>query len=524
MGELKNITKARFAPSYDAIVIGTGMGGLTAGVEMSLAGKKVLVLEQHNLPGGFATTFVRGRYEFEATLHELLDFDTPEKKGTIRKILDQAGIEYELDRVPEAYVIVIPDEDINVIVPFDVNDFIETMVKEVPGTREKITRYMKICSDLYFGQQYIGDCAGKGEKPDPQVIMKDYPNLPGYIYKTVEEVDKEFDFVQRTKSILYPYWFYQGVANDTFSFAIWAYMLCGYLTTGAYVPSKRSHTMACSMTQRIRELGGQIEFNTKVEKINVEEGHVTGVELADGTIIKTNYVLSNAHPEVVYGKMISPSSAVPEFPVKMLNARINSCSCVTLYLGLDAEPDDIGIKYYEYFIADSMNTEKIHDQFNTLNAPMMQSAICLDKAVPGASGPGRCQLSMTGFVYGDALKDVTPENYQAVKDKFADDLINSFINATGANLREHIEEVEMVTPETWTRYTGAYKGQIFGYEQTPWDSVFARVASVNEEKKLDIKGLDFVGGCSPSAHAYSCTIKSGLLGTLRTLKEMEADK
>lgn len=520
----KSIIDSRFAECYDAVIIGSGMGGLTSGVEMALAGKKILVLEQHNLPGGFATTFVRGRYEFEATLHELLDFDTPERKGPIRQILDNAGIEYELERVPEAYVLVIPEENIDVVVPFGVDAFIDTMEKEVPGTREKMTRYMKVCGDMYYGQQYVSYCSVKGEKPDPLKIMQNFPNLLNYMHKTVEQVDKEFDLPHRAKCILYPYWFYQGVANDTFSFAIWAYMLFGYLTTGAYVPSKRSHTLACSMSQRIRNLGGQIEFNTKVEKIHVEEGKVVGVELADGTMIKTNHVLSNVHPEVVYGKMIAPKSEVPELPLKVINSRRNSCSCVTLYLGLDADPDDIGIKYYEYFIADSMDTEKIYDQFNTFGAPMMQSAICLDKAVPGASGPGRCQLSMTGFVFGDTWKDVTPENYNEVKDKFADALINSFINATGANLRDHIEEVEMVTPETWTRYTGAYKGQIFGYEQTPWDTVFARLAALPEEKKFDIKGLDFVGGCSPSAHAYSCTIKSGLLGSMRTLKEMEEDK
>ncbi len=81
----------RFKPHYDVVVIGAGMGGLSAGIHAALAGKDVLVLEQHNLPGGFATSFVRGRYEFEATLHELLDFDTPERMGPIRKLLNDAG-------------------------------------------------------------------------------------------------------------------------------------------------------------------------------------------------------------------------------------------------------------------------------------------------------------------------------------------------------------------------------------------------------------------------------------------------
>ena len=77
--------------AYDVVVIGAGNGGLTAAIRVLQGGYSCLLLEKHNLPGGFATSFKRGRFEFEASLHELNDFGSKEDPGDIRKGAGGAG-------------------------------------------------------------------------------------------------------------------------------------------------------------------------------------------------------------------------------------------------------------------------------------------------------------------------------------------------------------------------------------------------------------------------------------------------
>ena len=90
---------------YDAVVIGAGNGGLAAAIRILQGGYSCLLLEKHNLPGGFATSFKRGRFEFEASLHELNDYGSKEDPGDIRTLFRSLGVEDMIDwvRIPEAY-------------------------------------------------------------------------------------------------------------------------------------------------------------------------------------------------------------------------------------------------------------------------------------------------------------------------------------------------------------------------------------------------------------------------------------
>ena len=114
---------------YDAVVIGAGNGGLTAAIRLLQGGARVLLVEKHNIPGGFATSFRRGRFEFEASLHELNDFGTADNAGDVRVLFDELGVTDKIEwvQIPEAYRVISQAEKLDATMPFGVKAFIDKM-------------------------------------------------------------------------------------------------------------------------------------------------------------------------------------------------------------------------------------------------------------------------------------------------------------------------------------------------------------------------------------------------------------
>ncbi len=520
MSQIREIPK--LDESYDVVVIGAGNGGLAAGLALSAKGVKPLVLERHNLPGGFATSFVRGRFEFEASLHELSSIGPATNKSGVRIFLeDESKVDIDWVAVPEAYRLVLTDDNIDVTMPFGVDNYIEAMEKEVPGSREPLRNYITLCKDIVDALGFLEKLTGK---PDIMKIADFIKNAPSSLGElggmplkisnflktlpcTVDEVTRTFDIPAKAVKILYPYWCYLGIPTSRLSFTIWAAMLYHYLDYGAYIPRMRSHELASAIESAIRRNGGQVEYNTKVERIIVENGKVTGVETAAGDIIKTQHVISNASPTLTYNKLIYPESAVPAAAYKYVNARKNGASGFVVYLGLDAPPDVIGISDYGLFISNNMDTDDIYYSMEKPALTNMQASICLNNTIPYCSPPGTTIISMTTLYKSEAWSNVEPREYFRLKNKIADGMISQFENALNVNLCDHIEEIEVATPVTFARYTGTFGGGVYGYEPDPWDSIIPRVMSLKDESY--IKGLTFAGGYAEMCHGYSSSIMSG---------------
>lgn len=508
----------RIEDSYDVVVIGAGNGGLAATAFLTQNGMKVLCLEQHNLPGGVATSFVRGRFEFETSLHEMASYGPESNKGSIRRFFeDKLRIDTKFVQVPEAFRLITtdPGEKMDVSMPFGVENFIDTIEKEVPGSKESVENFFKVAREIDGAFTYFGQTRGN---PDQGVLIKEFPNFLKTAPYSVTEVENALKIPEQAQKILNGYWAYLGLPMSRMNFTLFAIMVLSYAEIGGWIPTDRSHGYTTAIDDKIREFGGRIEYNTTVEKLLVKGGQVVGVETNKGDKIKTSYVISNASPTLTYNKLIYPQSEVPEIAYKEVNARIHGLTGFVVYVGLDATAEELGLHDYGYFIMNNMNTEEAYESWTKLQAPYGMACIVLNNAVPDCSPPGTCILDLTTLFRPEAWYHVKPEDYVEIKNNIADELLTKFEKATGTSLRDHIEEIEIATPATFARYANLYNGIFYGYEPESWDSIVPRL--MNMGKNIYIKGLEFAGGFGRRLHGYSSAMNDGLLAAQLTLQKI----
>jgi phytoene dehydrogenase-like protein len=488
---------------------------MAAATRIALKGKKVLLLEQHNILGGFSTSFVRGRFEFEASLHEFCDMGSTENPGDLRKLLDELGVKVDWVPVGEAYRLIIPESKIDVTMPFGVENYLNAIEKYIPGSRPYVSKFFQIAQEVLDALSYI--TASKGN-PDKKVMLNRYPNFVKTAAYPLDDVLNALKMPEKVKNVITAYWCYLGIPTSRLNFTIFAAMMIKYITLGAYIPRYRSTEMALAFEKRFRELGGVIECNTRVDKILVEEGHVVGVETSRGEHIKTEQVLCSTSPTKVYNEMIWPPSAVPQIAFQNVNARSHSSSAFVVFLGLDAPKEALGLRDYSYFIYDKADTKKLYQNFGQLDTPFGQATICLNRAIPDCSPPGTTIMSITTLTKPEAWLTIKPEDYTKKKQEFAQKLIDQFEKSTGIKIHDHIEELEIAGPVTYARYSNAYQGIIYGYEIDSWDSIIPRSKMMKEDQY--IKGLRFSSGWGMRALGYSSAISCGNLEGLLALAEI----
>ena len=502
---------------YDVIVIGAGNGGLSAACRILNAGKTCLVCEKHNIPGGFATSFVRGRFEFEASLHEFNGIGTPEKPGSARLLFDELGVSDKIEwiQLENAYRLISKKEGYDFTMPFGEEAFIKANAAVHPDGERIVREFLALCKQIRDAMSYLS--AAKG-RPDPKVMMEKYPDYLACGSYSVNEAFEALGYPQEIVDNLNSYWCYLGADGNNLSFLHYANMLYSYISNGATIPKYRSHELSMALEERIHELGGDIWFNSEVTKILTDAGgHVCGIRLKDGREIGTRHVVADVSPHVVYGKLMD-SEAVPEKARKLTNFRKLAGRGFTVFLGLNRSAEELGITDHNYFIYDTADSVTQYESMKIIGQTAAQATVCLNNADPECSPPGTAILYMTTLFTDDVWSGVKEEDYYKLKNEIAAAMIRRFEEATGTQIAGHIEEIAIATPETYARYCGHPQGTVYGYESQYYDGLMNRIQMVEEDHM--VPGLRIGGGYGERLLGYPSSYKSGVNEADRTLRDI----
>ncbi len=493
---------------YDAIVIGAGNGGLTASAALARKGMQVLLLERHNIPGGCATSFCRGRFEFEVALHQLSGLGTPEQPGPLRMTLDSLGVMENLEfvEITDLYSVHMPDGFHASFKP-DKNQIIAELKTKFPHESEGIDGFF----DLVY--KYAGDMIGAFIFRDPEPSREKYPNMYRYAFKNAKAVLDDFFKDPRLKAVISVYWGYLGISADQMAFAYLAMILFQFIEFKPYHVKGGSQALSNAILNSFFTAGGRARFNCGAQRILTEDNQIRGVVTDDGDIVEAPYVVANISPVETYTNLID-KNLIPDNTLQEMNSRTLSNSAFSMFIGFDCEPEALNIAESTNFLMSSTDiTRTNHDRMNRIDIQdELLVMSCYDVSDSSFSPPGTCQVNLVTLKYGDPWLDIPPGRYHDVKFRCAESMLCR-MEEIYPEIRQHIEEIDVATPLTHMRYLGHPAGSVYGFEHRTRDSLFFQPG-----RHSPVKGLCFAGGWTGDG-GFEPTLRSGVAAAKSILKQ-----
>lgn len=466
--------------NYDVIVIGAGNGGLAAAATLAEKGKRVIVFEKHNIPGGCGTSFRRGRFEFEVALHQLSSMGTPAKPGPLREQFKRYGIENQIEwiEIKELFRVNFPDGT-GISLPADRKKCEEHLISLFPQEKDGILRYFEtvyaFCAESAAFAEKSAQSTGEPGALKKAVMKigfpRLYPTLASYALKSTQEVLDEFFKAPKLQLALSAYWCFMGMPPARFPWSILAKCTNIYMEDKPFYLKGTSMMMNQAIMEAVGRMGGVVKLNCGVSRILMEKGKAVGVVDENGGEYRAKKIISNISPLATYGALLDEKD-IPESAREYIKPYTVGISALTCFIGLDCTPEEIGFNTSFTLNYESLDAnEDFKDAYRLLpeNDPLVATCYTVDD--PSVSPPGTSIITAGTLKYAEEWEKLTPEQYYEKKYE-AGRRIVARLEKMYPGFTNHIEEMEVATPLTHMRYLNHPGGAIYGFEQDIMSSVF----------------------------------------------------
>jgi prolycopene isomerase len=447
---------------FPIVVIGAGLGGLVSAAYLAKSGFSVTLIEQHSIPGGYATSFERkaGKFEFDVSLHATVAENAiPQKILSDLDVWDNLKVAYtpELRRIISSdYDIVLPAKN-----PEEVKKRLSFVFpKEKTGI---YTFYLQM-------EQVIKEIWGDSSSKRSMIKKLEKISLEQWMSMHVQTPE--------LKKVLSVFCGYYGTAPSETNALFYAIATGEYLVLGGQYYKTRSQDLSNALAEAVYTSGGQILFDTEIEQILVSQSSsskrdkscIEGVKDSDNKVYPAKAVIANSSVPMVFEKML-PKDTIPKSYLKNLKTYRKSLSSFVVWLGLNKEIDQV--KDYEIDIDLSANSK--YDKDRLYSGEYIGSGCSVtiyDNLFKGYSQPGTSTMSIMSLADYDSWKKFEKDYFNGNKDVYnrkkyqlAEILIKKIQDVLIPDLKSSIEVMEIGTPLTNIRYTKNPGGAIYGYDR-----------------------------------------------------------
>jgi len=449
------------AQKYDAVIIGAGIGGLVCGCYLAKAGMKVLICEQHHIPGGYCSSFKRQGFTFDTAAH---CFGGYRKGGMTRKIFEDLEIDEDIKiiRADPLAVIITPDYKVSFRTALD--ETIKNLETTFPDESNNIRNF------FYFITN-----------PDPVSFAR----IRNWTFKDL--LDRHFSNYKLKAILAAPLFGVRGLPPSLLSAFVGTKLFSEFFIDGGYYPDTGiMQDIPDVLAKKLKELGGELWLSSPVKKIRTINNKAAGIVLENGGFIQSKYVISNCDARQTFLKLLGREKLNTEFYDRLQNM-IPSISYFILHLGVD--------RYFDSGLTPvaSIGCFMHHD----LETAYLAAQKC---DIKGFGGHLICISHDKASIL--ALVPMAYKNkryWENNKDKFLEFLIEQIERYTIPNLSQHIVYKEAATPHTLYTNTLNYKGAGFGWACMPSQLVLS-----------DFKKPSFVDGLYLTGHWT--TLGAGISG------------